>query len=395
MIQRIDLFMPPDNKSRYHVLEHFTLKLGEALKREGVNCRFLKAEKSNPKPFLEALFNDPPDCTLSFNGLLPDSQGEFFCDRMKLPHVACLIDSPTQYLLLASSPYTIITCPDRFASEFFKGLQFENALFMPHAVEKELSGPENIASRSYDVTMLSSCIDYEAIESLWHIKYPKDVCNAMREAVEITLSDQKTSAIQAFVQTMDRHMSASRISPGILNYPEIIDQIETYAKGRERVELIRSIHNAQVHLFGMPLNLWKKYLGDKPNVKFHEPVSFEKAIDIMKESKIVLNSCAWLKDGTHERILAALACRSLVLTSKNIYMGEHFQDGESIAFYQMNQWDGVNDQINEYLAHPSRIQQIANKGREIVMRDHTWDQRAKTLLKELPQALKRIELLGV
>lgn len=390
MIERIDLFMPPENKSRYSVLPHFTIKMSEALTRAGVHCRLLKAERSNPKPFLEALYNDPPDCTLSFNGLLPDEQGQFFCDMIKIPHVAYLIDSPTQFLPLAGSSYTIITSPDRFGCEFFRGLKCKNVLFMPHAIERELTFPREDAARKYEATMLSSCIDYEAVAELWPSKYPKEVCEAMHEAVEITLSDQETSCIQAFVQTMDRHMAESKITPGIFNYPEIIDQIEIYAKGKERVELVRHIQGAHVHIFGKPIDLWKRYLSNKPNVTFHEPVDFEEAIEIMKQSKMVLNSCAWMKDGTHERILAGLACGALVLTNENIYMREHFKDGDSIAFYQMGKWDKVDQKINDYLANPEKIKKAAAKGRDIVMHEHTWDQRAKVLLKELPQTLNAI-----
>jgi spore maturation protein CgeB len=391
MIQRIDLFMPPDNKSRYGVLPHFTQKLAEALSREGVHCRVLKAEKSNPKPFLEALYKDPPDCTLSFNGLMPDDQGRFFCDAIKIPHVACLIDSPTEYLILASSPYTIITCPDRFCCEFFKGLRCENVLFMPHAVEKELAPPKRNKKRKYEVTMLSSCIDYESLADLWPSKYPKAVREAMQEAIDLTLSNTEISCIQAFIQTMDRQMGDSRIVPGVYNYPEIIDQIEIYTKGKERVKLMQVIQDAPIHLFGAHEDLWKKYLGSQSNIIFHEAVDFETAIEVMKNSQMILNSCAWLKDGTHERILAGLACGALVITNENIYMREHFRDDYNIAFYQMGKWDQVNQKVNDYLAHPEKMALIAERGREEVMHKHTWDHRAKTLLKELPAVLKRLK----
>lgn len=390
MIERIDLFLPPDKKSRYGVLPHFTVKMAEAFKRAGVRCRLLKAEKNNPKPFLEALYNDPPDCTLSFNGLLPDSQGQFFCDMIRIPHVACLIDSPTQFISLANSPYTIITSPDRFGCEFFKGLNCQNVFFMPHAIEREVISDEVEKNRPYDVTMLSSCIDFEAIAELWPSKYPKEVCEAMYEAIEINLSDQETSCIQAFVQTMDQKMETSKVVPGILNYPEIIDQIEMYAKGKERIELIKSIKDAQIHIFGQPLDLWKKYLKAQPNIVFHEPVDFDQALNIMSQSKILLNSCAWLKDGIHERILAGLARGALVLTNQNIYLREHFLDGQNIAFYEMGKWDQINKKINDYLSQPEKIKQIAFVGRQIVKTNHTWDHRVKILLRELPQALNRI-----
>src|SRR5262249_10865415 len=96
MIKHIDLFMPP-NISQYGVLHHFTIKMNEALQRSGVRSRILEAQKDNPKPFLSELFNEIPDCTLSFNGLLPDKEGRFFCDLVKIPHVACTIDSPNAF----------------------------------------------------------------------------------------------------------------------------------------------------------------------------------------------------------------------------------------------------------------------------------------------------------
>jgi spore maturation protein CgeB len=390
-IQRIDIFMPPENKSRYGVLTHFTLKFAEALTRAGVNCRVLKAEKTNPKPFLEALFNDPPDCTFSFNGLLPDQEGRFFCDTIKIPHVACLIDSPTQYLALASSPYTIITCPDRFSCEFLKGLKCENVLFLPHAVEKEIVPPFPDSRRIYDVSMLSSCIDYESMAELWPLQYSQAVCEVMHESVDLALLDQEISCTQAFIQCMDRQMMKTNVNPGIVNYPQIIDQVEMYVKGKDRVELIQSIQDASVHIFGANLNLWKKYVGQKTNVVFHEPVNFDIALEVMKQSKIVLNSCAWLKDGTHERILAGLACGALVLTQENIYMRENFNDGYNIAFYRLGKWNKINEQIQKYLTHPDQRENAAEKGRDLVMRKHTWDHRAKTLLKELPAVLKRIK----
>jgi spore maturation protein CgeB len=389
MIKRIDLFMPPENKSRYNVLPHFTMKFAEALSRAGVSCRLLRAEKNNPKPFLEALFDDTPDCTLSFNGLLPDDKGQFFCDTLKIPHVACLIDSPTQYLALANSDYTIITVPDRFSREFLQGLKCPNVIFMPHGVEKEISYNPG-QTRRYDVVMLSSCIDYEAIALQWKKKYSKEICEVMHEAADITLKSKGLSAIQAFVQVMDRRAASSLISTEQLNFPEIIDEVEIYCKGRDRVELVRAIKGVDLHLFGSHMELWKKYLGDKRGIHFHEAVSYDVALEIMQQSKIVLNSCAWLKDGTHERILAAIASGALVLTNENIYMSEHFSDGENIAFYEMGNWEQANEKVHHYLRNEKLREKAVENGFGIVKRHHTWDQRAKSLLKELPAALNRV-----
>lgn len=390
MVKRIDLFMPP--RSQYGVLHHFTKKLAEALNRIGVDCRILEAERENPAPFLESIFSDTPDCTLSFNGLLPDEEGRFFCDMIKIPHVACLVDSPNHFFLLVKSPYSIITCPDRFFCDFYRGLNCQNVLFMPHGVEKELL-EESEQKKIYDVIMLSSCIDYEAIRENWEQKYPKGLCRILDEAAEITLSDQETPYVQAFVQAMDRHVSKpDAIDPRSIDFFEVLDQLENYIRGKDRVELVRGIKDAKVDIFGSPIQKanWKKYLGNRKNWRVHDAVSFNEALNLMKQSKIVLNSCAWIKNGAHERIFAGIACGALVITNENIYMREHFENGKNIVFYQHGKWDAVNEQVNLYLGDDTKRKKLCHSAKEIVKKGHTWDHRAAALVKGLDPILANI-----
>lgn len=382
--------MPPI--SQYGVLHHFTKKLCEALIRSGVTCRLLQAERNNPKPFLTEIFQDPPDCTLSFNGLLPDEEGRFFCDMIQIPHVACLVDSPNQFFSLIKSPFTIITCVDRFFCEFFKGLNFQNVLFMPHAVEKNLSVNIDNA-RSFDVVMLASCIDYNAIRQQWPQKYSKDLCNVIDEAIEITLSDQETPYVQAFVQALDRHVNrGGTINPQEIEYVSVLDDIDMYVRGYDRIQIIKSIKDAKVDIFGSgdSKDTWKNFLGEQKNVVIHDPVPFERALEIMKDSRILLNSAPQIKNGGHERIFAGLMSGALVITNENIFMRENFKNNESIAFYRHNHWDKMNEQINTYLHNEIKRKEIVHKGRELVAKGHTWDHRAAVLLKELPALIKRI-----
>lgn len=391
MVKRIDIFMPP--LSNYGVLHHFTQKMHEALVRAGVNSRLLEAKRNDPAPFLNALFEDKPECTLSFNGLLPDNQGRFFCDMVKIPHVACLVDSPNSFLSLTESTSTIITCVDRGSVDFFKGTGFSNVFFMPHGVDRSLA-PDPAGKREYDVVMLASCIDYEGIRASWKKKYPAPLCQAMEEAAHIALEDLTKPYYQAFVAALDKEVhKQSGIDPQKIDFIEVLDEIEMYMRGKDRVELVRSIKDAKVDIFGSADSAatWKKYLGDKRNIVFHDPVPFEQALDIMKHSKIVLNSCPWISNGGHERIFAGLACGALVITNENAFLKEEFKDGESLVFYQHGRWDKANHRVNEYLENTAKREQVVQKGREIVMNRHTWDHRAAQLLKELPNYLKNLE----
>lgn len=389
-MKRIDVFMPP--LSQYGVLHHLTKKMHEALLHCGVNSRLLEAKRNDPGPFLDALFQDPPECTLSFNGLLPDPEGRFFSDMIRIPHVACLVDSPNNYLPLIRSPYSIITCADRSSVSFFQGVGFRNVLFMPHGIESTLA-PDPDGKREYDVVMLASCIDFEGMRAEWRKKFPPALCEAMEEAADLALSDQVTPYYQAFVKALDKQVSRqSGIDPQTIDFVTVLDEIEMYIRGKDRFELISAIKDAKVDIFGSADGRvgWREYLADKKNVNIHDPVPFEQALAIMKHSKIVLNSCPWIKDGGHERIFAGLACGALVITNENVYMREQFKDGESIVFYQHHKWDKANHRVNEYLENSAKRKQVAERGRELVMKNHTWDRRAEQLIKELPPLLASI-----
>ncbi len=390
MIKRIDLFMPP-NVSQYGVLHHFTIKFHEALLRLGVVSRILEAQYDNPKPFLTELFKDPPDCTLSFNGLLPDEEGRFFCDLIRIPHIAYIVDSPNGYVSLSRSPLTIIASVDQGACEFFKGIHCKNVFFLPHGIEKNLHlHPKD--ERPYDVTFLASCIDYEKIRTDW-TKLPAPLRKILEQSAEIALYDPKTSYIHACANVMEKFVMEGKIDPQKINLIELLDELEMYVRGRARVELVKSITDARVDIFGSPSPAtdWKKQLGkEQSNVVIHPAVPFDQALEIMQKSKIILNSCAWIKQGTHERTLSGLASEALVLTEGNDFMKDHFTNEKNILFYQYNDLDKVNSMINFYLTDDAARKQIAAAGREQAIHHHSWDFRATTLLKELDPVLNNL-----
>lgn len=393
MFRKIDLFMPP--RSQYGVLHHFTVKLAEGFQRQGISCSVLEAEWNNPKPFLEKIFSDRPDCTLSFNGLLPDDEGRFFCDLIGIPHVAFLVDSQNQFFPLIQSPNTIISCTDRFSCDFFKGVNSKNnVLFVPHGVERELA-PDKSLGKIFDVVMLSSLIDYEGLKEEWNERYPKMVLEAMDEAIETTLNDPKMWYVQAFVYALDRQIELrGAIDPAKIDFPSVFDDLEMYLKGRSRVDLIRSIDDAEVHIFGSTEGRgWNELLGkNKSNLVFHEPVPFAQALEIIKQSKIVLNIAPWIRNGSHERVFASLASGSLPLTDENLYLNENFVNGKDIAMYKYNDLSGLNDVINEYLSNDRLRNEIVDRGRAKVMKEHTWDERAKTLIEDLGPILENLKL---
>ncbi|MBA2727978.1 MAG: glycosyltransferase family 1 protein, partial [Parachlamydiaceae bacterium] len=178
-----------------------------------------------------------------------------------------------------------------------------------------------------------------------------------------------------------------------LDYIELLDELEMYIRGMERVLLIKSIKGARIDIYGAGHTkaIWERHLEKDNNVVIHEPVPFETALELMKRSKIVLNSCSWVKYGAHERTLAGMACGAVVLTSENAYMAENFKEMKSILFYDGNSMESIDARLKEILHNENLRQTIAKNGRDIVMHGHTWDNRAAQLIKELDPIVKRIK----
>ena len=378
-IERIDVMMPI--RSEYGVLHHFTEKFYEAFVRAGYTCRLLNGDDCVLVPF-----KDPPDLTICFNGAPKDELGYFLCDILRVPHVSCLIDPPYRFFDLTFSRFMWLTCDDRFCTQMLHGLNFPRAFFMPHAVESDLKA-EAHQERIYDVVMLASFIDYKSRGAEWEKLFPPVIYKAMHQACDVALADEKTSFIWALQQALHPHIWAKNapIKLEAVTIKKIFEEVELYIKGKDRIELIQSVHDASVHVFGTTIDEleWKEYFRDVQNVIPHPPLSYLEALEVMKQSKIVLNSSIKNKEGAHERIFAGLACGALVVTNENAYVKEQFNEKEGLIFFKRSQFDKINEQINYYLSHEEIRRDEVKKGTEKVMLYHTWDQRVKGLMQSL------------
>jgi glycosyltransferase involved in cell wall biosynthesis len=367
---------------------YFADKFKEALERRGIQALLFNSSDGKqiawPKYY---------DFSCSFNSTLPQPDGRYFWDISKIPHWSILVDPFFYYTDYLKSPLSILSCVDRLDVEHLKNPQFQNAFFWPHAVEPELDFDRK-AERPYDVVMLGSCYDEETLKQHWRAGTTPQVVKVIEEAIEIVLGDNHTHIYDATMQALDHY----RLSPKEVPLNKILFYVDNYSRGYDRVQLIKSIKNAQVHVFGgtcwrdeKPILGWSNSLVDMPNVTIHPAVPYAESLEIMKKSKIVLNSTPFFKSGSHERTLTSLACGALPITSDNLWVRENFLDGRDLKIYPPGGWDKVNGWVDDYLQNEKKRMEIVEQGRTVVMNDHTWDNRVETMIKEIPPILERIK----
>ncbi len=124
----------------------------------------------------------------------------------------------------------------------------------------------------------------------------------------------------------------------------------------------------------------RKNLLEKINLK--NKVAFKRCfLDEMSkhfsQSKIVFNNA--IKNDLNMRVFEAMSIGSLLLTDKTEGNGQTvmFADGEDYVLYDD---DNINEKINYYLTHEDEREKIAARGREIILKAHTYFHRVEELL---------------
>ncbi len=384
MLTKVDVFAPPENS--YKVLQYMTEMIAEALVKQGVRTRLFDSRiASDPLKFTGMVLTDRPDCTLSINGLLPDAEGNFLCDLLGIPHVALLHKTPQHFFSMVKSPLTILCCADQFYVRFLKLFGDTHALFLPHAADGNLQFEEG-ARRPIDVVMLGSYIDPEEVRQIWSVKYSSDICQILDESVELTLSRPQISYIEAFCECMKAPVASGRVDPKRLDYAALFNDLESYVRAVDKLEVLQAIEAAKVHVYGE--GDWERFAKScKGKIIPHDPISFTEAIDVMKQSKIVLNSSPQLKYGGHERFYTAYMCGALPLSAQTPFLEQDYVSGEDAVYYQPPRWGDVNTLIDTYLNDQSKREEIVDRGRHITHEKNTWDNRIQTLLDEIPPIL--------
>lgn len=386
MLKKIDLFL---HSMLFDTCRSFTTHFAKALMRRGIECRLFDFEDGKVRESIQTIFNSPPDLTFAFTAKgsfnnAPIGQ-TFFC-QAAIPHFAYMLDTTFYFENLASTPHLFMGAIDEYDCIFQNRIKGMNSIFfLPHAVEREVEYSQS-EERPYDVSLIGAIFDYEYMRTCWPLKYSKEIIQVMEATIERVLADPSLYFVFAFLE----ESSLRKICWDKINPLEVLQQIEGYFRSYERVQLVRSITDADVHVFGPCIygkGGWSKYVGSQSNVTVHAEVLYEESLQLIKKTKILINSTPSYRKGAHERIFNGLGLGALVFAGENLYLPQHFKEGEEMIYFRAERFEEINDKINFYLDSEQKRKEVVEQGREKVLRYHTWDHRAAVFLEKMESLL--------
>ena len=240
--------------------------------------------------------------------------------------------------------------------------------------------------------VLRGLIEYkpnrDEINVMWNISHPDlvtdeeyesyDICFISSEKYANELNDKLNTPIKPLLQCTD---------PDVFYFSKQDDIAEDVlfvgiTRGVYR-EIIKDMMKTDfdVSIYGTG---WEQYVNEKyikgqfiPNEKVHEYYS---------SCKILLND-HWEDmrdlDFPSNRLFDALACGTFVISDK-IPSAETLFEGNVITYENA---EDLNEKIKYYLSHDEERRMIAEKGKEIVLKNHTFDNRVDTIIDSLKNLL--------
>lgn len=160
---------------------------------------------------------------------------------------------------------------------------------------------------------------------------------------------------------------------------ELTRRIDYRARTLRRHRMFTCLRHLPIHFFG---NASEDFRRDNPNVEFRGPIGFRGLLDVMADSRIMLNDTINLRSSTLIRVFYGMSRGCLVASEKNAFIEREFiQPGAALAIDCRDASAG--ERIMDMANRPAEAQAMVGRALGLYSGAHTWDHRIPALLEAI------------
>lgn len=371
-------------------LDLYTGEFVKILKEQDADCLVLDAGHMEREMLrLKAFLLQPVTAVLSFNNIgmhLELEDGKNIWDAFQIPFWNILMDHPFHYkkALDCAPEQTVLYCMDKnhaaYVKRFFPHIQ--KTEFLPHAgipvkQEKDLLP---IHERKIDVLYagaLSRCSAEGLVPDLGKIT-EFDAFGLVKDALEQLIQNPEQTTEQVIEQCLkDRKQIFDDKKLG-----EIISElrfVDSFAVSFYREQMVRVLAESgiTVTVFGTG---WDRCEWEHPKLVYGGEIPPRQILEMMNQSRVVLNTMTWFKRGAHDRIFNGMLAGAAVASDTSEYIQEHFPDSRELQVFSLKEIYRLPEMIKALLDHTDDTQQMADCGYRAAAEHHTWKNRLNNML---------------
>ncbi len=323
--------------------------------------------------------------SMFFGMTLPS--GENMWEVLGIPCINILVDHPYWYhnILMRMPASGIVLCIDRnhmnYVNRFYPDISVNG--FIAHGGTSLCPIHKPVSERKIDVlyagSLYADYISQKPDFSVWDFPAER-IC----ERSISQLLDNPEDTIEKVVEQQLQKAGVILADDELRRFISSCVYIERTVSSYYRERIVSSVAKAgiQLELYG---NGWSECDWIRlPNVHYGGRVAPEKILSLMENSKIVLNTLPWFKDGSHERVFNAMLCGAVAVSEASQYLKEVLPSDTWIPFdLSAGSLSMLPQSILELLSDESRMQRIASAGFELAASEHTWKARALEIHRDL------------
>lgn len=380
-------------KGLIDTLDLYTDEFVKIFTEQGGECLVLDAGKiKDAWVQLKAFMLEPVTAVISLNNIglhLEIEDGINIWDKYQVPFYNILMDHPFHYKkALDTAPrQMVLLCMDRnhiaYVKRFYPNIQ--KIRFFPHAGiatginEQNINNTPRIKERKIDVLYAGGLSRYAAeglIPDLGKIT-DFDAFLLVKKALETLIQNPDLTTeyvIEECLKEINFKLNDQKLGKIITE----LRFIDSFAVSFYREQMVRVLAESgiTVTVFGTG---WDRCEWEHPNLVYGGEIPPAGILELMKQSKVVLNTMTWFKRGVHDRIFNGMLAGAAVVSDDSEYLKEHFTNGCELQIFSLQDMERMVKTVHHLLLHIDDAQSMADRGYQAAMRSHKWSHRLRDL----------------
>lgn len=354
------------------------------------------------RQLLEEIVSFKPDALITLNHLGVDREGVLMdlINKLELPFISWFVDNP--HLILYSyegltSPFLHIFTWDFDNVPSLKAKGFNNVYYLPLGTDAERFNPKN--KEKLIPSAWKSPVSFVGNSMIDKVQKRLDACNLPKQ-----LYADFFALAEGFVSSPKRIAEKFILDDGKKLFPVLIKHYQEQFNTEEKLAFETGMTWEATRVYRLdcvkqtldfnPLLVgdhgWNVFLEtEKRPWRWHAPINYYDQLPYFYPHSTINFNCTsmQMKGASNQRILDVPATGSFVITDYREQMENMFDIGEEIICYKNN--EEIPDLIRHYLKHEKEREAIVKKGRERVLKCHTWTHRMSEILSVMKECYGR------
>lgn len=323
------------------------------------------------------------DLAIGYNNLgfnMELNPGHNIWDDLGVLFINILMDHPFHYrtALLAAPKNCAVLCCDRnhisYITRFFPNIPM--VAFMPHGGNHFEPGPQ-LSERSIGV-FYAGGLSRDLVKQIMPVcsKYPKFDGKKMIEEVYDYLIH---NTLELSENVIERYLIDHKVEYSDDELSEIITDfrvVDSFATSYYREKTIQTLVRSGIDVTVCGRGWENCNCFNSPHFKFGGFIPAQDVPKTMCNSKIVLNTMTWFKDGSHDRVFNGMLARSVAMTDTSGYMKEIISQNQNGIMFELQEIENLPCIIENVLNNSSFAQSVADAGYELARNEHMMKHRA-------------------